>query len=251
MERRDVQIKAVGMVKGTQATIEGTFAGPDALAELIAMHLHRLGAAQAQSITFVADGAPWIWDRIETIVRLAKLEGVAIHEILDCCHAAHHISLALTALGLNDRERLPLYREHRTQLRNGHWRLVVQQLMELGGDDAQNEKLNTEIAYLTKHGEAGRMKYPTFKGQGLPLGSGAIESSIRRVINLRLKGNGVFWREENAEAMLQLRATILTNRWDERLEAAREHLRHDGRLNRQWEPRPMSTKIECASQDST
>jgi hypothetical protein len=36
------------------------------------------------------------------------------------------------------------------------------------------------------------------------LGSGAIESSIRRVINLRLKGNGIFWLEENAEAILAL-----------------------------------------------
>jgi hypothetical protein len=239
------------MVKGTHATIEGTFAGPDALAELIALHLHRLGAVHAQSITFVADGAPWIWDRIGTIVRLAHLAGVTVYEILDCCHATHHISLALAALGLSDQERMPLYRENRTQLRNGHWRQVVQQLTELGASDPPNEKLQTEIAYLKKHGEAGRMKYPAYKGQGLPLGSGAIESSIRRVINLRLKGNGIFWREENAEAMLQLRATILTNRWDQRLQAAREHLRHDGRLRTAWEPQPMSIKVECAPQNST
>jgi hypothetical protein len=80
----------------------------DALAELVAMHLHRLGAGEAASVTFVADGAPWIWDRIATIVKLAKLEGVAIHEVLDCCHAAHHISLALAALGQTHEERMPL-----------------------------------------------------------------------------------------------------------------------------------------------
>jgi hypothetical protein len=27
----------------------------------------------------------------------------------------------------------------------------------------------------------------------LPIGSGAVESGIRRVVNLRLKGNGIFW----------------------------------------------------------
>ena len=56
------------------------------------LHLHRLGAARAQSITFVADGGVWIWERIAAIVRLAKLDRVAIYEVLDCYHAAHHIS---------------------------------------------------------------------------------------------------------------------------------------------------------------
>jgi len=77
--------------------------------------------------------------------------------------------------------------------------------------------VQTEIAYLRKHGEAGRLKYTYFRSLGLPIGSGAMASSIRRVINLRLKGNGIFWREENAEAMLQVRAQVITNRWDERL----------------------------------
>jgi hypothetical protein len=64
--------------------MDGTFLGPDAMAELVAVHLQRLGAARAASITFVADGAPWIWDRLPTIVRLAKLDAVPIHEVLDC-----------------------------------------------------------------------------------------------------------------------------------------------------------------------
>ena len=127
------------MEKQSRAVMDGTFLGPDAMAELVAMHLHRLGAARAASITFAADGAPWIWDRIPTIVRLAKLEGVPIHEVLDCCHAAHHISLALAALGLSDRQRMPLYREHRTLLRNGQWRRVVEELTGLAEMDAENE----------------------------------------------------------------------------------------------------------------
>jgi hypothetical protein len=235
------------MEKKSQATIDGTFLGPDAMAELVAMHLHRLGAAQAVSVTFVADGAPWIWDRIATIVKLAKLEGVTIHEVLDNCHAAHHISLAFAAVGQTREQRLALYREHRTLLRNGHWRRVVDELTELADDEPVGSDVHTEIAYLRKHGEAGRLKYPYFRSLGLPIGSGAIESSVRRVINMRLKGNGIFWREENAEAMLQVRAQVITNRWDERLTAMRRHLTKDGRLKRIWEPRPTSTKTEGES----
>lgn len=230
------------MVKNSQATMDGTFLGPDAVTELIAMHLHRLGAAQAESVTFVADGASWIWDRIPTIIRLAGLESVTVQEVLDCCHAAHHISLALVAIGMNDQERMPLYREHRTLLRNGKWRRVVEELTGLAELNPENEKIRTEIAYLSKHGEAGRLKYPTFRAKGLPIGSGAIESSIRRVINLRLKGNGIFWREDNAEEMLQVRAQVITKRWDERVKAKRQHLRHDGRSDWRWEPQAMSCK---------
>jgi hypothetical protein len=230
------------MLKGSRATIEGTFQGPDAMAELVAMHLHRLGAAGATSVTFVADGASWIWDRIPTIVRKAGLENVPIYEVLDCCHAAHHISLALAAIGMSEQERMPLYREHRTLLRNGQWRRVVEELTGVAELHPANEKIQTEIAYLTKHGEAGRLKYPTFRARGLPLGSGAIESSIRRVINLRLKGNGIFWYEGNAEEMLQVRAQVVTNRWDERMARKRQHLRYDGWSDWQWEPLPMSCK---------
>ena len=232
------------MVKKSQATMDGTFQGPDAVAELVAMHLHRLGAARAQSITFAADGGVWIWERIPAIVRLAKLEGVPIHEVLDCCHAGHHIALALAALGFSEKERLPLYREHRTLLRNGQWRRVVEELEGLAEEAPEDSKVWTEIAYLQKHGDAGRLKYPTFRSLGVPLGSGAIESSIRRVVNMRLKGNSIYWREENAEAMLQIRAQVLTNRWDERLATLRQLQSHDGRTDWHWEPQDMSSHAE-------
>ncbi len=165
-----------------------------------------------------------------------------MNEVLDCCHAAHHISLALATLGLTDKERMPQYRQHRTLLRNGQWRRVVDDLTDLAELSPGNAKLQTEIAYLTRHGEAGRLKYPTFPACGLPLGSGAIESSIRRVINRRLKGNGIFWREAHAEAMLQVRAQVLTGRWDERMAAKRRHLRYDGRLDWCWDLQPMNSK---------
>jgi hypothetical protein len=239
------------MRKGSPVTIDGTFEGPDALAEFVAMHLHRLGAAQSLSVTFAGDGATWIWDRIPVIVDKAGLQGVPIHEVLDCCHAAHHISLALAALGLNEKERMPLYRQHRTDLRNGRWRQVVEELTDLADEFAENDDIRTEIAYLTKHGEAGRLKYPTFRAEGLPLGSGAIESSIRRVINLRLKGNGIFWNADHAEAMLALRAQVITDRWDERLQAMRLLELREGRRAWKREPQAMSKKAEADTPNLT
>ncbi len=94
---------------------------------------------------------------------------------------------------------------------------MVEELTDLADQTPPDAKIWTEIASLQKHGDAGRLKYPTFRRQGLPLGSGAIESGIRRVINLRLKGNSIYWRELAAESMLQIRAQVLTDRWDDRM----------------------------------
>ena len=44
-------------------------------------------------------------------------------------------------------------------------------------------------------------------------GSGAVESSIRRVVNLRMKGNSIFWKEDSANNMLFLRSYYKAGRW--------------------------------------
>jgi len=105
------------------------------------------------------------------------------------------------------------YRQHRTLLRNGQWRRVVEELSGLQDVEHPNSELETEIAYLRRHGEAGRLSYVSFRRAGLPCGSGAIESSIRRVINLRLKSNAMFWKSENAESMLQVRSQVVPDQW--------------------------------------
>jgi hypothetical protein len=40
-----------------------------------------------------------------------------------------------------------------------------------------------------------------------------VESAIRRVINLRLKGAGTFWTRQMGECMLFLRSQLLSGRW--------------------------------------
>lgn len=234
------------MAKETKATIDGTLLGPDAIAEVVAMHLHRLGAAKAECVTFVADGAPWIWDRIAAIIDLAGLSHVRTRQVLDCCHGVHHISLALASLGLNRAERNPLYRQHRSLLRNGHWRQVVEELSDLQNEEQPNEELKTELAYLRRHGEAGRLSYVSFRRAGIPCGSGAIESGIRRVINLRLKSNAMFWKSENAESMLQVRSHVVPDQWDSAMLDLAEFRRTQASDGWHWEPRSMTAKDESS-----
>jgi hypothetical protein len=230
------------MVKGSRAVLDGTLQGPDHLAELAAYHLHGLGAAKAENVTFVADGAPWIWDRLNWIERRVGLDSSRTTHVLDFCHAAHHVSLALMALGLNEEERKRRYGELRRQLRKGQYEQVVQRLESMAQDVSTDSDVFREIRYLRTHGDAGHLRYPTFRRRGFPLGSGAIESSVRRVINLRLKGNAIDWADEGAEALLVLRAALLTDRWEESLAKVQASMLHDRHVDWRWEAPHLSTR---------
>jgi hypothetical protein len=224
------------MIKGCRPIIDGTLRGPDALIELVAFHLHRLGAAQAKVVTFTADGAPWIWARLDWVTAQVGLEPARVVEVLDWCHAVHHLSLALQAAGLPEGERGERYARLRRSLKKGRSEAVIEELEGLAAGQPEGAAVWREIGYLIRHSAAGRLRYDCFRCRGVPLGSGAIESTIRRVLNLRLKGTSLFWEESNAEAVIQLRAAVLSGRWEERLERTREAMAKDRRTDWDWEP---------------
>ena len=70
-----------------------------------------------------------------------------------------------------------------------------------------------ERDYLLRNARAGRVDYAKARRAKLPMGSGTMESAIRRVVNLRLKGASIFWLEEHAEQMLLLRTYYKSKRW--------------------------------------
>jgi hypothetical protein len=246
------------MVKGSRPVIDGTLQGPDALIELVAFHLHRLGAARANVVTFVADGAPWIWARLDWVIARVELAPIRVVEVLDWCHGVHHLSLALAALGLVEERRGELYSRLRRLLKAGKSRDVIAELEVLSAGQPEDSAVWREIGYLTRHSEAGRLRYNCFRCRGVPLGSGAIESTIRRVINLRLKGTSIYWTEENAEAVFQLRAAVVSGRWEEILDHTREAMARDRRTDWRWSPlecladlKAMEDEDEESTQPST
>jgi hypothetical protein len=203
------------MVPGSKPVLDGTFEGPDELMELLAMYLHLFGAVSATLVSFGADGAPWVWDRWEWVIQRVGLKANQVSKTLDWCHAVHHISLALEHVVEDNEVRRRLFKKLRKWLKQGDWWEVVLELSQLAKDLPTGHAVWTELSYLERHGEEGHLDYASFRRRGVPLGSGAIESAIRRVINLRLKGNSISWYEANAEGMLMLRCLVLSKRWDD------------------------------------
>lgn|GEM_PF-1845782 len=69
-----------------------------------------------------------------------------------------------------------------------------------------------ELAYFERHRD--RIRYKYYRRKKIPIGSGAVESAIRRMINLRMKAPGTFWKEDTAEIFLYLRSQLISGRWD-------------------------------------
>ena len=69
------------------------------------------------------------------------------------------------------------------------------------------------LRYLEVHTH--RLRYVTLEARKLSIGSGQVESAVRRVINLRFKAPGSFWTETTVSGLRHLRAAFKAGRWDE------------------------------------
>ena len=76
---------------------------------------------------------------------------------------------------------------------NIEWLLVLFDELAVGRRAALVDKYRDYFDW-----NAPRMLYANFLHRKLPTGSGAIESAIRHVVNMRMKSNGTSWRIENA-----------------------------------------------------
>lgn len=58
------------------------------------------------------------------------------------------------------------------------------------------------------------IQYATNRVKKFPIGSGVLDSAIRRVINMRGKSPGAFWKLDFAETVIYMRAQLLYGRWE-------------------------------------
>lgn len=198
--------------RSVPAVIDGTLGDADAVFALLRYHLLRLGAHRAQELILVGDGAPWIWNRADALRKDLGLPVERFHEVLDYFHVVERIGeLSKVTADWTEELRVRWLRGQKDRLKRGeveHFEAVARALYRNDPD-----KLATELDFWGRNKE--RMRYGTFRSQGFPIGSGAVESSVRRVVNLRMKGSSIWWTEEHAEGILHLRAHAKSGRWRE------------------------------------
>lgn len=198
--------------------LDGTLKGPDAIFGLLHYYLSQLQITQADQVVFVADGAAWIWERVGKLVAALGLRAEQVVEVIDFYHAVEHLGkVAALQPKWSAKQRKSWVRTQRKKLLAGQVDQVIEAIARLSAG-RKSKLLDRELEYFRKHRQ--RMAYARVKELGLPIGSGAIESAVRRVVNLRLKGPGIFWERESAEAMLMLRAYHKAGRWKQLKEMA-------------------------------
>lgn len=194
--------------------IDGTLQGPDEVFRLLEFYLRELKVQEAKEVLFIADGAKWIWERVTRLwQRLGVVGVVRCRELVDFYHVVEHV-YALAAL--NRSWGAPKRKQWATRQRHRLWRGELEKFLEdverlcrgKRGKDWTRER-----EYLLRNARAGRLNYSKARWAKMPMGSGSMESAVRRVVNLRLKGPGIFWHEEHAEQMLLLRAYYKSNHW--------------------------------------
>ena len=190
---------------------DGTFGGPDALVELLAAELRRIDAANAIRVIFLGDGARWIWNRIDDIVEKAQIAPDRVLHCLDYYHAVEHLAKIAEAKSFpSQKERDKRLAKKKKMLKTSTPQAFLDELQE--AKCRGNHTIKCELNYFHKNSNA--ISYAEFTENNLPIGSGAIESAVRRVVNLRIKGAGTFWHLENAEAILHMRCQLKSGNWN-------------------------------------
>jgi hypothetical protein len=146
----------------------------------------------------VADGAAWIWNRVEQVFPKAK-------QVLDYYHCSEHLhELAAAQYGKGtlkarewvDASLLRLFLKHKSH--------VIAGIKRMNPTSAEAAKLIEQTAaYLKKHSK--RLDYGTLRRGGFHIGSGAIESANKLISHVRLKRPGAWWYPSNANNILKLR----------------------------------------------
>jgi len=192
--------------------IDATLKGPDAVFALLRTYLQRLNITQADQVLFIADGAPWIWKRVPLLVHALGLAAAQVHELLDFYHAVQHLGqVAALRKDWSAQARTRWRTQQRHLLLRGEVEQVIAAVRTICRG-RHSKAIRTHREYFIKN--QSRMAYAKLMALKLPIGSGAIESTVRRVVNLRLKGPSIFWCRASAEAILLLRSYYKAGRWN-------------------------------------
>jgi hypothetical protein len=191
--------------------LDGTFGDADAFFDLLRETLEASGIAAASEVSFLGDGAPWIWLRARPMLLDLGVAAQAITETIDWYHATEALVRVGDKVGWGEVGSIRWRKKTAKYLQQGDVEKVVGLLDRLA-EKRGIEEARTTRDYFARNAE--RMRYAARREANLPEGSGAIESGIRRVVNLRMKGNAKYWNEENAEAMLTVRGALKTGRFE-------------------------------------
>lgn len=164
----------------------------------------RHGYGKLKDTVLISDGATWIRNMVAEIFPDAQ-------QILDFFHLAENVNVYAKHIFDGDDSRVkPWATDICNKLKNGKYKEVIKLLESMTTTRDTNAPVNL-LAYI-KNNEK-NINYPEYVEKGYFIGSGAIESGNKIVLQDRLKRAGMRWNVETAQAMLTLKAKAESSLW--------------------------------------
>lgn len=155
-----------------------------------------------ERLVFISDGAPWIRNWVTDTFPHAV-------SILDYYHASQYLySFADAYFDTKQKAGKWVYRQQ-SHLLKGKVTLVMNNIRKLTPSSPEAKKI---LDYYAANQD--RMDYKKYQKIGCGIiGSGAIESAHRTVVQKRMKLSGQRWSKKGAQNMLNLRVTEMNRQW--------------------------------------
>jgi hypothetical protein len=164
---------------------------------------NRRGFSQAPRQTVLGDGSAWIWNTATELFPQAT-------QILDRFHAKEHLSEVGKVLYGGSPEGKQWIQARYDELDEGHLKSLVH---ALHGHATRYKEARECIHYIWKNRR--RMRYPEFHKQGFCTSTGVVEAGCKVVIGTRLKRAGMHWTVKGANAIIALRCSKLSGRFED------------------------------------
>ena len=169
----------------------------------------QLDLSEARRKYSVTDGAPWILNQLN--VQLPMLDD----NVLDFYHLREHVTETSHALFGEGSQKALSWKEKMAETVENQGSLVMLDRLGRYVTDVQDEPGQKELHELRDY-IAKRIPmtdYPSFRKFGYDIGSGPTESFCG-CLTKRLKGAGMRWDKDNAEAVMALASLYSSHLWD-------------------------------------
>jgi hypothetical protein len=184
------------------------------LRKQLKFHLEEYCGNDEVKIVCVSDGANWIWKSIKELFP-KKIYPSGIIEIIDFYHSLERIGNVKTN-GFKDESKANIfYHSCKEYLKQGNIQIIIQEIEKIKyfqSDEEKKKIIDENLVYFMNKSD--KMKYDLYKKQGLCIGSGAIESANKYVVQRRVKLQGMKWNLENANFMVHMRAEYINGEFD-------------------------------------
>jgi len=172
-------------------------------AERVLREATRRGFTDAFRCVVLGDGSAWIWNTAKELFPQAI-------QILDRFHAKEHLSKAGKAIYGDSEQSKKWIQRRYNELDEGRMKSL---LKALDRHAPQYEEALECADYIRNNRD--RMRYPEFHEQGLCTATGVVEAGCKVVIGTRLKRAGMHWTVSGANAIIALRCSKLSGRYED------------------------------------